>query len=576
MSKKVLIKDICVIDIEANDWTDHVVTGVYNGIEYKEFFNLNEAIEFIFEGNQKFIYAHFGGIFDFLHIINVLLSDKAFTGYSTGDFILQGRKILSFSVRTPLNGIFTFRCSSGLFPFALATLTEMFQVEHLKGKFDFSKRFKYSKKLSKYLESDCKGLYEVLEKYCEIPYVEKSGLKLTRSGQTFDVFSKNFASKLYKIPREVQDMARIGYFGGRTEIFNPLYINKKKPLNYYDINSLYPAVMAENKFPAEFQGWTNEYYDDCFGIYDIIIRCPKMDKPLLATKCPKTDKLIFPVGVFRGVYTNVEINKAIELGYEILEVKTGALFDCAGYYFKEYIEFFYNKRLETKDEAEKIFCKDMMNHLYGRFALNLERENITLTPSENSRLHSEIMVDDSAIRFYSEDKTLWSYTNVVLAMFVTSYARLKLYTYIEKNNVYYCDTDSIFTPDKIPTSKKLGAMKLEAELKDACFLLPKTYMTKSFDGDLYKKMKGFPNKALDHIDFDTFVSCLEGEMRLPKVQIKGGLAGIKTALKKGKILHVLPDSEKQLKAVYDKRIIRKVKGEYITTPHELSYQQELF
>jgi len=237
--------------------------------------------------------------------------------------------------------------------------------------------------------------------------------------------------------------------------------------------------------------------------------------------------------------------------------------------FKEFIDHFYNERKNTNDPVKKIIYKDIMNHLYGRLAINEEREQVTFEmPKEGGKIHSIMDFGTYEIRLYTSTKKIFTYSNPALSSFVTSYARLNLYSFMESVDfdVYYCDTDSLFTPRKMKSSNELGAMKLEYELKEACFLLPKTYAGRLMDGSVIRKMKGFPQKKIGHINFDDFVESISGEIRLAPVDIQGGLAGFKTAMKKGEILYVLPDSTKQLRAKYDKREIIFKNGKYDSIP----------
>ena len=220
-----------------------------------------------------------------------------------------------------------------------------------------------------------------------------------------------------------------------------------------------------------------------------------------------------------------------------------------------------------------------MNHLYGRLGINEIREIISFTPNEKykNKIHSVLDYKTHEIRLYSHEKRIKTYSNPALSSFVTSYARLKMYEQMEKINfdVYYMDTDSLFTPRKMKSTKELGEMKLEYQLKEACFLLPKTYCGREISGDLIKKMKGFPQKNINHISYQDFVESLSGEIRMVPVKIGGGLAGIKTAMRKGEILHVLPDSTKQLRSRYDKRIIIKKGKNYSTIPINVEHSQSI-
>jgi len=560
-----------VFDIESRNWKDFLIMGSYDGDNYYEHKSISEFMEYSFSPNHtnSTYYAHFGGIFDFLFVIDFLFSQNT-DDYEIKNLILQGRKILKFDIKHNQRQI-SFIDSSGLFPFSLEKLTHSFDVEHKKLKEDVSNITKITKKLKKYLEHDCKGLHESLVKFSKTKYINEVGLKLTRSGTSFAVYKKFFNDKLPQIPEAVKKFGRSSYFGGRTEIFKPLYKGKTRPLNVYDINSLYPSTMHDFQYPAEFSHWSTEFNLNKFSIYHAVVHCPdNLRIPLLPTK--QTGKLIFPRGYFEGHFTNVELKKALELGYKIIEIKRSAFFKNGGFMFKDFIKHFYDLRKKSNDPVEKIIYKDIMNHLYGRLAINEEREVITF--DKGDKIHSIMDFKDYEIRLYSTNKRIFTYSNPILSSFVTSYARIRLYEYMEKVkfDVYYCDTDSIFTPKKLSESNNLGKMKLEYRLKEACFLLPKTYAGKMIDGDIIRKMKGFPQKNIGHIDYNDFVESISGDIRLGPVKTNSGLAGFKTAMKKGEVLHVLPESTKQLRHKYDKRHITFKNGNYDSIPIKLTYQ----
>lgn len=564
-------------DIEAKNWNEYLISGFYDGESYQEFYSMENFMEFVTLSSDipTTIFAHFGGIYDFNFCFDFLFSENT-KALKPDSFIIQGKKVLKFSVyNTEMNKIINFVDSSGLFPFSLENLTKSFNVTHKKQKYDFE-NIKLDDELREYLYYDCVGLYECIEKFLSDKYIGGVGLKLTRSSMSLAVYKKFFNSKLPIIPEEIAKECREAYLGGRTEIFKPLFKKQNKKLKCYDINSLYPSVMLENDFPSTFLGNVYEYYKDSMGIYDLVVESPNLNIPLLGVK--SGGKFIFPNGTFRGMWCTPEINKALSLGYKIIEVKKGYIFDNGGKMFHDFIDHFYTLRKKTKDPVKKIIYKDIMNHLYGRLAINPERDEITLAPKEGAKLHSKIKYKDYEIRFYSQKKKLWTYSNPVLSAFVTSYARLKLYSFFEKVNfdVYYCDTDSIFTTKNLTESDELGEMKLEKILNEACFLLPKSYSVKDLEGKVYNKLKGFPSKLIQNIDIKTFMECFAGELRLPSVTMTKGLVGFKTGIKKGDLLKVLPPQQKQLKAKYDKRIIIKDKNNFKTIAHKMEYQNDFF
>lgn len=570
-------KRYSVFDIEGKNWSEFILGGWYDGERYEEFQKMEDLMLFLFSplNNTDTVYAHFGGIYDFLFVFDYLFDDSRKSEIK--NIIMTGSKLLKFDVTIKKKTV-SFIDSSGLFPFGLAKLTQSFNVKHKKLDMDFE-QMELGPELSKYLMFDCKGLYECLEKFFDQQYVREVIPQLTRSGISFAVFKKFFDPELPKMKPEVKAFARSAYFGGRTEIFKPLFQAKDEndKLYYQDINSLYPSVMHDHEYPGDFLCWTSNYFPDRFGIYHVQVSAPKdFEIPVLGISYQ--GKYVFPLGSFEGTFTNVELNKAIQSGYTIDKIFRGALFRNAGFMFKDFVKHFYDLRKASTDPVEKIIYKDIMNHLYGRLAINEIRDQITLTPEKGSKIISTFKIKDYEIRLYSKEKKIFTYSNPVLSCFVTSYARLRLYEYFEQCNfdIYYCDTDSIFSRTPCEFSDELGKMKLEDDsITEACFLLPKTYMYKTDMGDIVRKMKGFNAKSISHIDINDFIESISGDIRVGKVTQKGGLARFKSGLKKNNFLHVLPDSSKQLRKSYDKRIIYKMNGEYLTKPLKMQYQGNL-
>ena len=83
----------------------------------------------------------------------------------------------------------------------------------------------------------------------------------------------------------------------------------------------------------------------------------------------------------------------------------------------------------------------------------------------------------------------------IWSLYVTAYARLKLYSYLEHTDPIYCDTDSIITDVELEDSKELGFMKKEMDIDEMLIIRPKFYGIKYFkDGEIkeYVKSKGIP------------------------------------------------------------------------------------
>ena len=376
------------------------------------------------------------------------------------------------------------------------------------------------------------------------------------ASQAMRVYRTFLKDDIYGLGKMETDFCRQAYLGGRTEIFRPL---TKKPLYEYDVNSLYPFVMKENFFPQGKSFFTFEYNPKKLGIYSCHVVAPKtLDIPVLGVV--RQGKYIFPVGSFNGHFTTAEIEYAKTFGYKFV-IHEGIEFQKQTKLFSEFIDSLYAIRLTSpKGSVSEIIAKLLMNSSYGRWGMNIEKENIGFELKEDSEEYELIKVGKRKIQLFKEPVELKSFTHVAVAAFVTSYARIRLHRLLTKagDSLYYCDTDSVWTTKEFPSGKNLGDLKLEDLHKEgACFLLPKTYI--AMGGKKQKKlaMKGFSSRKTEHFTMEDFQNGLQGEMQKFKVTNEPKFATLKTALKQKKIVAMTKGSDKSLKSLYDKRIIIK-------------------
>jgi len=120
----------------------------------------------------------------------------------------------------------------------------------------------------------------------------------------------------------------------------------------------------------------------------------------------------------------------------------------------------------------------MLNSLYGKFGQKFtdkeELQPFNLTIEELNKLDNFERIGNF-IRIKHKEKEPNAFCIPIWALYVTAYARLRLYEYLSAHKVVYCDTDSIITKDEIPTSKELGKMKLELVVKRGVIVKPKFY-----------------------------------------------------------------------------------------------------
>lgn len=556
-------KPFGVVDIETMNWTKFVVLGFYDGRQYQEFRSIKKFLDWCKSADiPETIFAHFGGKFDFLFLIRELLRQDM----EILEIVPRGSSILYFSAK--LGGrIFTFRDSSALLPFGLRSLTENFGVEHIKKQYDHSKTRGYTRELSDYLKDDCRGLFECLEKFYSWPLVEKAGQASTLASQAMRVFRTFLSEPIYAASDYVSEFARKAYLGGRTEIFRPFC--EKGPLYEYDVNSLYPYVMVSNPYPSGRAVFTFDFDSNALGIFEAVVESPSdIHVPCLGVV--RDGKFIFPVGVFKGHWTSAELHYAKSLGYRVNIIK-GVVWPEKKFLFKEFITELYNIRLTSpKNSVSDIMAKLLMNSSYGRFGMNPDKENIGFKLKEGSSEYRLLKIAKRNVQLFKDPVHLETFSHTGIAAFVTSYARIhmhRLMSQIEPHALFYTDTDSIFTTAKLAHGKGLGELKMEAEYSSAVFLLPKTYFAKGSKNKI--AMKGFDKKKISQFEYSDFLTALEGDLRRFKITNEPKFATFKSALAQRKVVAMTKKSDKQLKAIYSKRTILKLGGEWFTRPLSL-------
>lgn len=179
---------------------------------------------------------------------------------------------------------------------------------------------------------------------------------------------------------------------------------------------------------------------------------------------------------------------------------------------------------------EKIF-KLMGNSLYGRFGMsprkyvtNLyhksalweieEKYNVKDVKILNDMIlvnHSEKIDEEKYMHYsgksYEKSDNIHFKSTVHIASAITSYARIFMAKYIDKETLY-TDTDSIFTTKIIDPSligKDPGQFKLEGNYSEAVFLAPKCYALLNYDNSEIIRIKGLHNPA---ISFEAFKKLL--------------------------------------------------------------------
>ena len=464
-------------DCEAIDWWKLQVIGCFDGERYAFFRDVDSFLDYILQKKYRSWrwFAHFGGRYDMNFIFDRLRvrKDVHVTFYCSGSMVLR--------MQIKYRGMNAYLCDSfRLLPAALRDLTKAFNVEHQKGEYDFT-AMRFCRELLEYNESDCRGLHEVLTSF-----FEQTGIRSeTFATQALRYWRKEFLHRtIWTTHQNVSDFVRRSLHGGHVEVFKA-----EGELNAYDVNSMYPSVMCQ-AIPTDYIGESRTLNDSHYGFIEATVCIPDMYLPPLPYPI---EKLFFPVGTMRAVWTSEELIYAETKGVRIQKIHKSYYFG-RDFIFREYVDRIY-KLKKTSTEPTRTICKYLLNSLFGKFGQNPVKKVFCTIDQAPPGSFPIIDPEGKPSGFaYWERRSRAAYLLPHIAASITSMARLVLQEKLNEHS-YYCDTDSIFTTDKIPTGGELGDWTYLGS-GHARFIQPKLY---KFNGTW--KAKGL-NRAMS---IDAFV-----------------------------------------------------------------------
>jgi len=307
----------------------------------------------------------------------------------------------------------TFKDSYLLLPSSLRKLGKSFNVESLKGIFPYllsdinykgdipnfkylkyitiedynkykdsfiNKTWNFKKEAIKYCELDCISLFQILTKFNNL-INDRFKLNInnypTLPSLSFAIFRSQYLNKdsIHMLTGDIANYIRQGYTGGACDMYIPRPIKNRKIFGY-DVNSLYPSVMANNKLPigkpTYFSGDITKIDKNAFGFFYCNITTPnELKHPIIQTRIKTNDgiRIVAPLGSWSDMVFSEEMYNAIKFGYKF-EVLWGYTFD-SDYVFKNFVDELYEIRLKyPKSDPMNYIAKILLNSLYGRFGMN--------------------------------------------------------------------------------------------------------------------------------------------------------------------------------------------------------------
>ena len=512
---------------------------------------IEDSISLIFKNikKKKYFYIHniqFDGFIIFNYLSNL-------NKYKI-DMLIRNGSIYFISIKENDKNII-FKCSYKIIPTSLKKIAESFNLpnklpfpykfsnmgnlnyigyidrHYFNNYYDFLNFNKYNTILHfkeysiKYCTNDVKITKLFVEKVNEI--IKSFDIDINKiysaPSLSLKIFDKKFNKNRVKLNTKdsFDSYIRPSYYGGRCEIYgNP---KENEYIFHYDFSGMYGQCMMEKFCYGKYKIIHNP--KDCNepGFYWVKWKSINNYLPLLPHHSKKNNKLMFTNGVIEGCYWFEELIEFLKNG-EIIDIKSGIVFEKYDYIFNDFIEYF--TEIKEKSEAHKIFGKLMINSLYGRMGMsNIENYSIIIKEEDLGKYEDLTIISLKKVnkiylltleldnraksRFKEFEHKIKK--NVSIASSITSKSRLKLYkaqndVMNNKGRLLYSDTDSIFAAyEKDISGEKHGSVfwdssKKDTVIKDAVFISPKSYSILYPNNDEITKIKGYDQNKLKFID----------------------------------------------------------------------------
>ena len=554
-------------DFETNNYGDKAniwawgVCEIDNPENFKYGTKIDEFIFFCFNRKQNMqIYFH-NLKFDGEFIIHYLLThgytyikdkedkkDKTFTTLISSQGQFYSLEIFFEVSEKKINKV-TIYDSLKIINMSVEKIAKDFKLPILKGSIDYKLIRDENHKLTDEEISYLKNDVEIMARALKIMFDE--GLTKMTIGSDALYFYKqlnqNFLNYFPILDYEIDASIRQSYKGGFTYL-NPKYKNE---IVYdglvLDVNSLYPSVLYNEKMPiGKPIYFTSKYKDNkLYDLYVQRISCMfEIKKDKLPTIQIKNQTRFFVPNEYLENSNNEIVvltltNIDLELFKEHYNISDlvyldGYMFKSQKGLFKNYIDFWSNRKIEAKKENNDAIYKIsklMLNSLYGKFGLN---------PNVQSKY--PVLIDD-VVKYKMHDAETRDAVYIPVATFVTSYARNKTirtsqkirdYTLNKYNEDYYIysDTDSIHMKNLNEEELKkfvdiddfiLGFWKLESRFKKGKFLRQKCYIEQTYDEKINVTIAGLPKLLGDKINFENFKEGFNAKGKLTFGHVRGGV-----------------------------------------------------
>lgn len=238
----------------------------------------------------------------------------------------------------------------------------------------------------------------------------------------------------------------------------------------------------------------------------------------------------------------------------------------------------YQKHISIKKYKGHVYCLTVQgNHtvlagrenkfefigqsLYGKFASCRQRKQIIMFPEDTEGLTP--VFEEMGI-YEKETYSNASFILPAISAQITSLARIHLYNLMKKVDfqIFYSDTDSLVTTEKLPTGPDLGELKLEHRVDEGIWLLPKVYALQVMGpnyvpiDDPVIRLKGFPLKDVN-VNFNSFKKALYKDNYGDFVSEKSIFGMFSENMRRQRRAVAMTTRKRSIISKYDKRTVMK-------------------
>jgi len=284
---------------------------------------------------------------------------------------------------------------NGVFPkFEYWTGIDLTQYGLLKTLFK-GKNWSFKDEALKYCKLDCLVLHQILIKFNELiinNFKVNIHKVLTLPSLAMKIYRIHYMPKdsIYPFLGRPDWFIRESYTGGAVDVYIPHnritgiisnLVTKFIKLFYYDVNSLYPFIMAKTPMPVgkpiPFQGDIRAIEPEAFGFFYCKITSPDNLKHPILQRRIKTDsglRTVAGLGTWEAWIFSAEMDNAIKFGYNF-EILNGYQFE-KGYIFKKLMSLI-NRDSLASYQLNRV--KKELNPKFDRLCRSTTEPSVNLT-----------------------------------------------------------------------------------------------------------------------------------------------------------------------------------------------------